>query len=698
MSESRKFAAIFFAVIVPLVLMPTVGHSQNVYGTIVGTVTDSSGAVIGDVNVTLTNLATGESHTIQTNASGNYSFVNILPGRYRLEAGKTGFKKLTREPIIVQIESGLKVDLALEVGELTQTVEVTAEAPLLQSETSSLGQVVETRAVTELPLNGRNPLALVSLVPGVVPQGSPKDGNSSMGNPVGANPFAAGDFQIGGGMAGQSQILIDGVPTNGAYLNVVTVIPTQDAIEEFKVQTNNLGPEYGRFAGGVINLSTKSGTNRFHGSAYEFLRNKVLNANDFFANEAGSPRPPFTQNQFGANVGGPVFKDKLFFFSSYEGFRQRKGSLLTTWVPTAAERTGDFSAIGSSNTSSVLTIYDPLTSAGCTSAAATCRTAFTGNKIPANRIDPAAQALLSYFPEPNLAGSTVGNFATSYSSGGAVNQYNGRVDYNLSSKQRIYGRFTYSHILSLPDNPFSQICTDRCTETTTAKQVSLGDTLALSPKTILDLHLGYTRYVYVRTPLSEGIDLSKFGPNWKALTPELTYTHIPQVCVSQTAGDNRWGGGWCAQGTGSGIGAYDDTYSFAPVLSRIMGRHTLKAGAEFRVLRNNYYQSNDPAGLFQLNAKMTAANPQNATNGTAGAAAAAGGNGFASFLLGYGDNGSVTEPARTADQNLYYAFYAGDTLQLTRKITLNLGARVDLQGDWTERTNRIAAVNQLKPA
>ena len=336
MSESRKFAAIFFAVIVPLVLTPTVGHSQNVYGTLVGTVTDSSGAVIGDVNVTLTNLATGEAHTIQTNVSGNYSFVNILPGRYRLEAGKTGFKKLAREPIIVQIESGLKVDLALEVGELTQTVEVTAEAPLLQSETSSLGQVVETRAVTELPLNGRNPLALVSLVPGVVPQGSPKDGNSSMGNPVGANPFAAGDFQIGGGQAGQSQILIDGVPTNGAYLNVVTVIPTQDAIEEFKVQTNNLGPEYGRFAGGVINLSTKSGTNGFHGSAYEFLRNKVLNANDFFSNAGGVPRPPFTQNQYGVNGGGPVIKDKLFFFSSYEGFRQRKGSALTTWVPTAA--------------------------------------------------------------------------------------------------------------------------------------------------------------------------------------------------------------------------------------------------------------------------------------------------------------------------------------------------------------------------
>src|SRR5207244_4428068 len=283
-----------------------------------------------------------------------------LPGRYKLEGEKTGFKKFVREPILVQIESGLRVDISLPVGAQTETVEVTGASPLLQPETNSLGQVIEQRTVTELPLNGRNPLALVQLVPGVVPQGAPSAGNSSTSNPVGANPFALGDFQVGGGMSGQSQILIDGVPTNGAYLNVVTVIPTQDAIQEFKVQTNNLGPEYGRFAGGVINLSTKSGTNSFHGSVYEFLRNKVFDANDFFSARAGLPVPAFTQNQFGANVGGPVIKNKLFFFSSYEGYRLRKGSTLTTSVPTLAERGGDFSAAG-------FPIYDPLTSSGCTS-------------------------------------------------------------------------------------------------------------------------------------------------------------------------------------------------------------------------------------------------------------------------------------------------------------------------------------------
>ena len=713
MPNLRRFTLTFLLVVLVLALAPSGGWAQNVYGTIAGTVTDSTGASVAEATITLTNIETSQKHSMATDSSGNYTFVNIVPGRYRLEAEKTGFKKFLREPILVQIESGARVDIALQVGAQTETVEVTSEAPLLQSETQSLGQVVEQRTVTDLPLNGRNPLALVALVPGVVPQGQPSAGNSSTSNPVGANPFALGDFQVGGGMSGQSAILIDGTPTNGAYLNVVTVIPTQDAIEEFKVQTNNLGPEYGRFAGGVINLNTKSGTNSFHGSAYEFIRNKVLNANDFFANESHIKRPPFTQNQFGGNAGGPVFKNKLFFFGSYEGFRQRKGSLLSTWVPTAAERNGDFSQVGSSNTTSVLNIYDPTTSANCSGATAvsTCRTQFVStnvsgspnfnaaclaaacpNMIPTARIDPTAQALLSYFPAPNQTNNPNGNFATSYSAGGNVDQYNARIDYSLSDRQRIYGRYTHNHILSLPDAPFGQICTDRCTEDTKAQQVSLGDTIAISPKTIVDLHLGYTRYIYLRTPLSQGIDLAKFGPNWKALTPELTYTHIPQVCVSETPGDNHWGGGWCAQGTGSGIGAWDDTLSINPNVSKIMGKHTLKAGFEFRMLRNNYYQSNNPAGLLQFNAKMTAANPVFSTNPTAGANGSTG-NGYASFLLGAGDSGSFVEPARTADQNLYKAIYVGDTYQVMRKLTLNIGVRVDLQGSWTERFNRIVTLN-----
>jgi hypothetical protein len=296
--------------------------------------------------------------------------------------------------------------------------------------------------------------------------------------------------------------------------------------------------------------------------------------------------------------------------------------------------------------------------------------------------------LMSYFPLPNQTNNPFGNFVESYSTGGNVDQINERIDYSMNDKNRLFGRYTRSHVLSLPDAPFGQICSDRCTEDTVTNQGTIGYTRLFSARTILDLHVGYTRYVYLRTPLSQGIDLSKFGSNWAPLAPQMTYTHIPTVCVAQTPGDSRWGSGsWCSQGTGSGIGAHDDTYSFEPSMSWLKGKHNFKFGGEYRILRNNYYQSNDPAGLYQFDAGMTAGNPNAGTPGVHS------GNGIASFLLGYGNNGSVTEPAQTADQNLYGAIYVGDTWQVSRKLTLNLGLRVDLQGNWTERFNRILVFN-----
>jgi hypothetical protein len=674
---------------------------QTNYGSIAGTVTDASGAAIPGATVTLTNIGTAEKRTMDSEATGSYEFVNLVPGDYRIDVDKSGFKHFTREPILVEVQTTRHVDIPMQLGTVSQTVEVTAQTPLLSTQTSDLGQVVSSRTVTEIPLNGRNPIALVSLVPGVVPQGQPSGGNSSMANPVGANPFAMGDFQVGGGQAGQSAILVDGVPTNGSYLNVVTYVPTQDAIQEFKVQTNAMGPEFGRFAGGVINFTTKSGTNSFHGSAYEYLRNKVLDANDFFLNAAGQPVPPFTQNQFGGNLGGPIIKNKLFFFGSYEGYRLRKGAAATGTMPTAAEFNGDFSNYRDSS-GKVIPIYDPLSTCGVLGNPACAigangqpivtRQQFPGNMIPANRMDPTAAVLKGYFPAPTSAGNqytNINNFTTSYSTGGDIDEVNYRMDYTLSEKQRLFGRYTYFNLLNLPDAPFGQICQDRCTETVHTGQTVLGDTISFSPTTILDLHLGFTRYAYLRTPLSQGINLSKFGPNWAVLNNEVAWTHIPTVCLSENPGDNQWGSvGWCAQGTGSGIGAHDNTWSFAPSLTKIKGSHTIRAGWEFRVLQNNYYQSNNPSGLLQFNGIMTEQNPFNSTPCSS---ASCQGSGIASFLLGYGYNGnsSVVTPAKAASQLIYNALYAGDTFQVNRKLTLNLGGRLDLQGNWTERYNRI---------
>ena len=657
-------------------------RAQTYSGSIAGTVLDASGGAIPGAAVTLTNIGTSEKRTMQSEATGSFTFVNLLPSRYRLEAEKSGFKHFTREPIVVEVGSALRVDIPMQVGAVTQTIEVTAASPLLQAQSSDLGQVVAARTVTEMPLNGRNVISLVQLSPGIQPQGPPSGGNSSMSNPVGANPFAAGDFQVGGSQAGQNAIFVDGVPTNGSYLNVVTMIPTQDAIQEFKVQTNAMTPDFGRFAGGVINMATKSGSNSWHGGAWEFVRNKKLDANDFFLNRGGVPIGAWTQNQFGADLGGKVKSDKLFFFSSYEGYRVRSSAAFSGIVPTEAERSGDFSASG-------VNIYDPMTSTACTAASGTCRTQVglepggsgIANVIAASQINPASKVLMGYYPHPNATGTY--NFVGSYGTGGDTDQINERVDYNLSDKQRLMARFSYYKLLNLPDSPFKDICTDRCTESVKTKQIVLGDTLTISPTTILDLHLGYTRYHYARTPLTSGFDLSSLGGAWG--TYGFASTPLPIPCISNESNDKTLGNGFCSAGTGSEIGAADDTWSFTPSLTIIKGRHTLKMGYEFRLLRNNYFQTNQPTGLYAFDRYMTTANPL--------ASPATGGNGYASFLLGYGSNNNngsdVVTPSMMANQIFYNAMYFGDTLQATKKLTLNLGLRYDLQGYWTERFNRI---------
>src|SRR5271168_4702433 len=317
--------------------------AQSTYGSISGSVTDSSGGSLADVNVTLISIDTGAKQKQTTSSDGLYLFSNLFPGHYRVDAEKSGFKRVSQVDVVVQIQQTSAINLTMQVGDVSQTIEVTSETPLLQPDTSSLGQVVDERKANELPLNGRNVFNLALLSPSVVPQGH------SGGSIVGKNPFDLGNYQIGRSFANQGSEYLDGQPLNIGYINLPLVVPTQDTIGEFKVQYNNLGPEWGKFSGGVINFSTKSGTDQWHGTAYEFLRNRVLDANEYFekAGElaAGDPNkaPPFTQNQFGGTGGGAIIKDKTFVFGSYEGYRARLGVPFSSIVPTAAERTGDFS-------------------------------------------------------------------------------------------------------------------------------------------------------------------------------------------------------------------------------------------------------------------------------------------------------------------------------------------------------------------
>src|SRR4030081_3229273 len=271
---SRRVCAAFIVVFVTLSCLGA--RAQSTYGTIVGSITDSSGAAITDANVTLTNVGTSEKRSQSSGSDGLFTFVNLFPGQYRVDVEKQGFKHFAHTGITVEVQQSAHIDAALQVGEVSQVVEVTAETPLLQSETSSLGTVVDAREANELPLNGRNIYNLATATPSVIPQGNTE------GSVVGKNPFDFANYQIGGAFANEGAEYLDGQPMNIGYINLPFEVPTQDSIGEFKVQDNNLGPEWGKFAGGVINMSTKSGTNTWHGSGYEYLRNKILNSNEFF--------------------------------------------------------------------------------------------------------------------------------------------------------------------------------------------------------------------------------------------------------------------------------------------------------------------------------------------------------------------------------------------------------------------------------
>jgi Carboxypeptidase regulatory-like domain len=644
--------------------------SQATFGSLAGTVTDSTGAPLSGAPVTLTNLSTAQAVSVNSSDDGRYQFFNLVPGQYRLVIEKPGFNRVTRDPVVIEVGNAVRIDIALQVGDVNQTVEVTAQTPLLQADTSSLGQVIDQRKTNELPLNGRNPMSLVGLVPAVVPQGG--SGNNANGQ----NPFAFNNFQINGGLAGQSTVWVDGSPVNGSYINNVALIPTQDSLQEFKVATSNLTPEYGRFAGGVVNFTTKSGSNDLHGQAWEFLRNKSLNANTFFNNKAGVSTPAFTQNQFGFNFGGPVVipkvyngKDKTFFFVDYEGFRLRQGQSFTETVPTAAERQGDLSAIPQ-------TIYDPTSNPQN-------RSIFAGNQIPLSRLNPTSIALLNrFYPLPNTTGdaSGVGNFVRNASVGGNNNQTVAHIDHNINDKNHLSARYSYWGNLNLPIDPYGTgMCQDRCGEYFNTNNFVISDIHTFTPNTVLELRASYQRFAYDRTPVTSGFDSTSLG--WPAAyNTQAVFQAAPSFSIAgfDTAGTGS------SQGTGSVINDRNDNYRIAGTLTKIAGNHTFKFGGEVLRMTHNYLQTNLPGGYFTFDQQFTSS----ALNSSIG------GSGLASFLLGYAASGSIESPAHVAAQQLYPALFFNDDWHATRKLTVNVGVRWEHAGPWTERFNRITYFDQ----
>src|ERR1044071_9374930 len=423
-----------------VILLAAPAMSQSFYGSLIAVVKDAQGGIIPGANVVLVNTATTERREGVSGADGTYQFVNLVPGTYRLEVELTGFQRYVRDGIQVNVQSTPRVDAALQLGNISETIQVTGAAPLLQTQNASVSAVVGSRAVQELPLNGHNVLNLIAVAPTVVAQGG------SEGSLTGKNVFAAGNYQIGGGVANQSASLYDGVPLQDtAYGNIVVLTPSPEAVEEFRVQTNNSSAEFGRFTGGVVNIASRSGSNAFHGSAFEYNRNKALNSNTFYGKRAGLDKPPFVQNNFGGVLGGPVLKNKLFFFSSYEGYRNREGVLFRRTVPTAAMKAGDFSDYVNVATGAVVPIYDPWTQCGIANPGTgryngDCGTVpnrlqFPGNIIPENRISPIARKYLNFpvYADPTVPGRwRTENWEKNASVGGDNDQMSFRGDYNMS--------------------------------------------------------------------------------------------------------------------------------------------------------------------------------------------------------------------------------------------------------------------------
>ena len=677
-------------VVAAMLAWSTNAGAQVRFGSVLGIVTDPSGATVGGATVKLTNLGTNETRTIQTSGSGTYAFPNLIAGTYRVEVEMAGFKHFTQDRVEVQVDLATRVDASMQVGNVTESVVVTSEAPPLQTDSASLGTTISQQEVESIPLSGRNVNNMLTLVPGVVAQGGTY-GNAVSNQSGGArtNAIGFGNYAIGGGFGNQSSFYIDGVATNAPAGNLNSFIPTQDIVQEFRVVTNNVAAEYGSYAGGIINITTKSGTNTYHGTAYEYLRNKVLNANDYFSKQAGLARVPLIQNQFGGTLGGPVVKDKTFFFFGFEREVLKTGTLVTNTVPTADELTGNFSALcvsgftggvcndRDSKTNTVIhQIYDP----------ANGSTAFANNLIPSDRRDTSALSLFAKsYPAPNRPGLS-NNFITQMATGGINAQYNARVDHHFSEKNTLFARYAY---WKADSNAYDAWGTHTAGQGHTGiytHSAILGDTHAFNSSTILDLRLSYLRVFQHEFPDSQGVDLSQFGSGWAGLAGQLV---APANFPAMSFNDNSGVTG--SNGIGSELFWHQNVYGLSGSLTKIVGRHQLKFGG---FLRHVQWISDPENGVLTLNFDNSA---------TAAPSAPLAGSAVASSLLGIiGAQGTQVAPGMIGGSRAYfnsYAFFVDDTFQATRKLTVTAGLRWDQPSVFSEAKNNdtVFLPNQSSP-
>jgi len=636
--------------------------AQSFTARIVGTITDPQGAVIAGAEVKAIDAGTARTLTTTSNADGNYSINEAPRGEYSIEVSAAGFKHFSRRGIILNVGQQARVDVRLDVGSVSETVEVVADASLLETVNSTLGKVVDNKRITELPLNTRNVFSLLYLTPGVT-------GSVS-------NTYSTG-YGINGARNSMLDILVDGVSTAHPTVNGFSgnsTFPPVEAIAEFKVMGSNFAAEFGRSNGGIVNVVYKSGSNSLHGSLFEFMRNSKLDANDFFNNRQGRALGSFKRNQFGAMVNGPVRKNKTFFLGSYEGLRERASSNTLTSVPTTQQKAGDFSGTRAANGAQV-NIFNPFTTRA--QGSAFVRDPFPGNMVPAAIFDPVARAAIRYYPEPNTVTNAVTNLNNFFNVGSRSfdqDQIDGRVDHNLTDSQRIFGRFSWRENLDSPAAFFPgdlQIAEGRVNQGVRQPSASIDYTNTLSPLTVLTARAGVSRSVFNFDNQGLGFRPSSLG------LPAAVDTVVDRQMFPRFGAS-----GFVNLGGNDHRFSTFNTFTLLSNLSTIKGNHTLKFGWEGRLIRANVWEARS-AGTFGFSAGFTQGPNPNQASATAG-------NSLASMLLGTGTTGNVLirNWKNVASQSFYHGFYVQDDWRVTSKLTVNVGLRYEADLPRTERYNR----------
>ncbi len=659
-----------------LALLALNTFAQRGRGTILGTVTDSTGAVIPAATVTITNTATNAATTAVTNDDGNFVAPNLNVGAYTVAATKAGFKKALRSGITLEVDQRAEINLVLETGAVTETVEVSSQASLVDTTTATFGKVIENRRVEELPVNGRNALSLVLLAPAVQSGiGPTASGFADRGTQISF-------IRINGSPFASNNLVVDGLSSVNAYVPDVNINPNVDSVQEFKVQTNTMSAEYGFTLGGVVNLVTKAGTNAYHGTLYEFFRNNALDANSWANNRAARPIQPLRYNQYGGSIGGPIRlpkkvfgplgyegRDRSFFFYNYEGYRFVTNASGFYTMPTEAFRNGDFSKLADA-TGKPIIIYDPATTRANPSGNGFLRDPFPGNIIPANRIDIVSKNILKFYPLPNRtpdnAFTNLNNYFGAVSNKRTLSNHTSRVDHRFSEKNSFTAR--YSFYKQYTDQGTSNLYPDPVVrqrfDPFRGHNIVLSDLHNFTSNLIHEVRIGVARQIF-------DFKVASAGDGW----PQ--QLGLPSIVPPDTFPAVSNGLPGFQTGTVGKRGS--SVWQLFDSLTWLRGNHTLKFGTELRLTQANNLQKSSPSGSFNFpttltdNAAPVAGNRINT------------GNSFATFLLGSVGSASVTTHLGESEVGKAYGFYGNDEWKLRRNLSLSLGLRYDYQQQPYER-------------